>query len=131
MKEQATDLIFKAEISKEVEQQQVESVWNEENAQATHQEASSAFNGASGGGSAEMNKQSEHGGEQLKAVDPIRRKDREPGPNDPCPCGSGKKYKKCHGRIGGDGLAGATAPLQPKPSRGGGREYKGEEKMGG
>jgi hypothetical protein len=20
-------------------------------------------------------------------------------PNDPCPCGSGKKYKKCHGRI--------------------------------
>ena len=19
-------------------------------------------------------------------------------PNDPCPCGSGKKYKKCHGR---------------------------------
>jgi len=19
------------------------------------------------------------------------------GPNDPCPCGSGKKYKKCHG----------------------------------
>jgi uncharacterized protein YecA (UPF0149 family) len=24
------------------------------------------------------------------------------GRNDPCPCGSGKKYKKCHG-------AGATA----------------------
>ena len=21
------------------------------------------------------------------------------GPNDPCPCGSGKKYKKCHGRT--------------------------------
>ncbi len=21
-------------------------------------------------------------------------------PNDPCPCGSGKKYKKCHGRKG-------------------------------
>ena len=20
-------------------------------------------------------------------------------PNDPCPCGSGKKYKKCHGRM--------------------------------
>ncbi|MCB7059978.1 SEC-C domain-containing protein [Eggerthella lenta] len=20
-------------------------------------------------------------------------------PNDPCPCGSGKKYKQCHGRI--------------------------------
>ena len=23
------------------------------------------------------------------------RKDKKPGPNDPCPCGSGKKYKKC------------------------------------
>jgi uncharacterized protein len=29
-------------------------------------------------------------------VDPIR-KTAEPGRNDPCPCGSGKKYKKCHG----------------------------------
>ena len=24
-------------------------------------------------------------------------KDKLPGPNDPCPCGSGKKFKKCHG----------------------------------
>ncbi len=24
----------------------------------------------------------------------------EPGRNDPCPCGSGKKYKKCHGKGG-------------------------------
>jgi uncharacterized protein len=23
-----------------------------------------------------------------------------PGRNDPCPCGSGKKYKKCHGARG-------------------------------
>jgi len=26
-----------------------------------------------------------------------RRVDKTPGRNDPCPCGSGKKYKKCHG----------------------------------
>ena len=25
--------------------------------------------------------------------------DRKVGRNDPCPCGSGKKYKQCHGRI--------------------------------
>jgi hypothetical protein len=24
----------------------------------------------------------------------------KPGRNDPCPCGSGKKYKKCHGVAG-------------------------------
>ena len=29
-------------------------------------------------------------------VEPVR-KAAEPGRNDPCPCGSGKKYKKCHG----------------------------------
>ncbi|MBQ8768655.1 MAG: preprotein translocase subunit SecA [Oscillospiraceae bacterium] len=26
---------------------------------------------------------------------PIRNRDKKVGPNDPCPCGSGKKYKKC------------------------------------
>ena len=26
-----------------------------------------------------------------------RRVDKQPGRNDPCPCGSGAKYKKCHG----------------------------------
>jgi len=31
------------------------------------------------------------------------------GRNDPCPCGSGKKYKKCHG-------AGATAAAPPAAS---------------
>ena len=29
-------------------------------------------------------------------VETVRKAD-EPGRNDPCPCGSGKKYKKCHG----------------------------------
>jgi preprotein translocase subunit SecA len=27
----------------------------------------------------------------------VKRKDAKVGRNDPCPCGSGKKYKKCHG----------------------------------
>jgi len=30
---------------------------------------------------------------------PIRTEDKV-GRNDPCPCGSGKKYKHCHGRTG-------------------------------
>ena len=28
---------------------------------------------------------------------PVRKNDKKVGRNDPCPCGSGKKYKKCHG----------------------------------
>ena len=31
---------------------------------------------------------------------PKRRTDKKIYPNDPCPCGSGKKYKNCHGRPG-------------------------------
>jgi uncharacterized protein len=34
--------------------------------------------------------------EQLSSREPIRRES-APGRNDPCPCGSGKKYKKCCG----------------------------------
>ena len=30
--------------------------------------------------------------------------DKKPRPNDPCPCGSGKKYKQCHGKLGAAGI---------------------------
>ncbi len=36
------------------------------------------------------------GGKQLPKVND---KAKKVGPNDPCPCGSGLKYKKCHGKI--------------------------------
>ena len=31
---------------------------------------------------------------------PFVRRGQKVGRNDPCPCGSGKKYKQCHGRLG-------------------------------
>ncbi|MEZ4366813.1 MAG: preprotein translocase subunit SecA [Kofleriaceae bacterium] len=39
----------------------------------------------------------EHGEEVAKA-ETVRRERPKVGRNDPCPCGSGKKYKKCHGK---------------------------------
>jgi len=36
-------------------------------------------------------------GDEGKAAAPIRRESAKVGRNDPCPCGSGKKYKKCCG----------------------------------
>ena len=36
-------------------------------------------------------------GSQVRRPQPII-KDKMPRPNDPCPCGSGKKFKNCHGR---------------------------------
>ena len=37
------------------------------------------------------------GGTDAK-IQTVRREGKKVGRNDPCPCGSGKKYKKCHGR---------------------------------
>src|SRR5690606_41820506 len=36
--------------------------------------------------------------EEAAAPQPIRR-GQKIGRNDPCPCGSGKKYKHCHGKL--------------------------------
>ena len=35
--------------------------------------------------------------EPIQRVQPVRA-EKKPGRNDPCPCGSGKKYKNCHGK---------------------------------
>ena len=37
------------------------------------------------------------GSGDMQAVQQVRRSAEKVGRNDPCPCGSGKKYKKCHG----------------------------------
>jgi preprotein translocase subunit SecA len=40
-----------------------------------------------------------HGGEtETQAAAPVKREENKVGRNDPCPCGSGKKYKRCHGK---------------------------------
>ena len=39
------------------------------------------------------------GGEgEEKKPETVRRTEQKTGRNQPCPCGSGKKYKKCHGK---------------------------------
>ena len=42
----------------------------------------------------------EHRGDSEVSAKPVtvRREEEKVGRNEPCPCGSGKKYKKCHGR---------------------------------
>jgi preprotein translocase subunit SecA len=36
---------------------------------------------------------------QDPAAQPFTRSTQKVGRNDPCPCGSGKKFKHCHGRL--------------------------------
>jgi preprotein translocase subunit SecA len=65
---------------------------------SAHASAPSPF-GAIGGGAAsavaEPPRPARTGGDDV--VKQVRRDEPKVGRNDPCPCGSGKKYKKCHG----------------------------------
>ncbi|PIU18800.1 MAG: preprotein translocase subunit SecA, partial [Elusimicrobia bacterium CG08_land_8_20_14_0_20_44_26] len=40
-----------------------------------------------------------HFGEEVQKPGKPKKRKNKIGPNDPCPCGSGKKYKKCCGKI--------------------------------
>jgi preprotein translocase subunit SecA len=54
--------------------------------------------GGGGGGAnavAEPPRPARSGGDD--AIRTVKREEPKVGRNDPCPCGSGKKYKKCHG----------------------------------
>jgi preprotein translocase subunit SecA len=61
--------------------------------ETTHEEveSSSSYSEDSGGGQLEP-------GQTAEAIDPIINNQPKVGRNDPCPCGSGKKFKKCHGK---------------------------------
>jgi preprotein translocase subunit SecA len=76
MKEEICEFLFKAQINKEA----VQSL-------ETHQDK-------------EERKVMEHRGEgeESQKSAPAKRDENKVGRNDPCPCGSGKKYKKCHGK---------------------------------
>ncbi|MDB6113154.1 MAG: preprotein translocase subunit SecA, partial [Lacunisphaera sp.] len=51
-----------------------------------------------GGGTPSSRGEAAPGGEEIKLPSvTIRRDTPKVGRNDPCPCGSGKKYKNCHG----------------------------------
>ena len=98
--ERVTDLVFRME---QLDERFVGSTWTQQTAH--HAEASSATSSVK---TAMQNStaNSEIGRQQKAAIDasmntkvaPIRNAGPKIGPNDPCPCGSGKKYKKCCGK---------------------------------
>lgn len=87
--ERVTDLIFRME---QLDESFVGSTWKE--SEAIHQDAQSA---------GEIAKQQEaaiEGTEVDHKPQPIRNRQQRVGRNDPCPCGSGKKFKACCMRKG-------------------------------
>jgi preprotein translocase subunit SecA len=45
-----------------------------------------------------MKRAAEGAGRERKKVETVKRTEKKVGRNEPCPCGSGKKFKQCHGR---------------------------------
>jgi preprotein translocase subunit SecA len=79
-----TDLIFRME---QLDEGFVGSTWKE--TAAVHEEAPPATTIGQQQQSAIDNMQGD------KKIEPIRNKQERVGRNDPCPCGSGKKFKNC------------------------------------
>ncbi|MCZ2344261.1 MAG: SEC-C domain-containing protein [Bacteroidales bacterium] len=93
VKDRVTESVFRIE---DVGEEQVEAaMWA--GARAVHQQAQSAMQAqASRALSEQQSQQTNSGGGGDKKVEPIRNVGKKVGRNDPCPCGSGKKYKNCH-----------------------------------
>ncbi|NLF07778.1 MAG: preprotein translocase subunit SecA, partial [Pirellulaceae bacterium] len=82
--ERITDLIFRME---QLDEGFVGSTWKE--SEAIHEDAQSA------GEIAQQQQAAIEGTEVDHKPQPIRRREQRVGRNDPCPCGSGKKFKAC------------------------------------
>jgi preprotein translocase subunit SecA len=81
--------LFNLEVVVKDEQQELEEIERMERQRARRQAAAMSFTGAFEGAAA--------AGEEAAKSRPFERSQPKVKPNDPCSCGSGKKYKKCHG----------------------------------
>ena len=89
VEDKVTEMVFRMEESEAF----AETIWMI--GATTHATAPTAMQQAAREQS--QQKEGSTGGE-VKVTDPIRNKGQRVGRNDPCPCGSGKKYKNCHMR---------------------------------
>jgi preprotein translocase subunit SecA len=88
-------VISKVQVRAEEDVQAVEEQRRSQAPMSFQHAETSAMAAAGGGGG---------GGEEVAAQaqpekKPFVRPDRKVGRNEPCPCGSGKKYKQCHGKL--------------------------------
>ena len=93
VRDRVTEAVFRIEEMGDEEAQAA--LWA--GARATHEAAISAQQ-ARQAQDADASMQTNTGGEAKKA-EPIRNIGAKVGRNDPCPCGSGKKYKNCHMKL--------------------------------
>jgi preprotein translocase subunit SecA len=94
IKEEAIEYLFKIKAVKEPRREP--SVFDFSKQQLLHEEKTQFAGVPAQGGAEEAAGYSGQLPEQH--VTPFKREEPKVGRNDPCPCGSGKKYKKCCGK---------------------------------
>jgi preprotein translocase subunit SecA len=94
IRDRATEAVFRMEEMGDEEAQAA--LWA--GARATHAAAISASQARQAQLDAGQ-QQTNTGGADAKKAEPIRNIGTKVGRNDPCPCGSGKKYKNCHMKM--------------------------------
>ena len=90
--DRVTDIVYRIE---QVEDEALRSTWQE--TAAIHADASTAL--LPGESSANESVADQSAASSDSRVEPIRNFGQKVGRNDPCPCGSGKKYKNCCAKI--------------------------------
>jgi preprotein translocase subunit SecA len=88
VEDRITEMVFRMEESEAFE----ETIWRI--GAATHESAPTITQAMRD----QAAQQQGNTGGEAKKVEPIRNRGEKVGRNDPCPCGSGKKYKNCHMR---------------------------------
>jgi preprotein translocase subunit SecA len=66
---------------------------------AEHPDQEMEFTHADAGGELELQPQAHEPFEAPQPVETFEREGKKIGRNEPCPCGSGKKFKQCHGKL--------------------------------
>ena len=93
VRDRVTETVFRMEEMGDEEAQMA--LWA--GARATQQSAISAAQARAA--QTDMAQQNTNAGGEVKKAEPIRNVGAKVGRNDPCPCGSGKKYKNCHMKL--------------------------------
>jgi preprotein translocase subunit SecA len=107
VKREVVGILSRAELRTEEDVESVEAQRrSDQNLQTRHASARSVFEGPAASPPGPVNSPGPAGQPGPVNPDslgspstPFVRPQRKVGRNEPCPCGSGKKYKQCHGRI--------------------------------
>ncbi len=100
VKHNVISIVSRAQLRSE---QDVEAVEEQRSSAARmqfrHAEAQSAIASPSATVPRNLAGAAQPGPQNSEPITPFVRTDRKVGRNEPCPCGSGKKYKRCHGQL--------------------------------